>query len=74
MVIEKNYSPEQLRREAMLILNKKLGALNTYRFLAQMGQNQEDYLKLQERLFNGQNVDELYRAAKQHWQKRKRRK
>jgi hypothetical protein len=37
MVIEKNYNPEQLRREAILILNKKLGALNTYRFLAQMG-------------------------------------
>lgn len=71
---EKDYTPEQLRREAILILNRKLGALNTYRFLAQIGQNQEDYLKLQERLFNGQNVDQLYRAAKQHWQKRNRQK
>ncbi len=72
MATEENYTPEELRREAILVLNKKLGALNTYRFLAQISQSQEDYLKLQQRLFNGQNVDELYRAAKEHWQKRKR--
>lgn len=36
--------------------------------------NGNDYPKLQERLFNGQSVDDLYRAAKQHWQKRKRQK
>jgi len=74
MATEKNYTPEELRREAILILNKKLGAFNTYRFLAQVSQSRDDYLKLQQRLFNGQSVDELYRAAKQHWQKRKRQK
>jgi len=30
MATEKNYTPEKLRREAILILHKKLGALNTY--------------------------------------------
>ncbi len=29
MAIEKNYTPEELRREAILILHKKLGALKT---------------------------------------------
>lgn len=29
MATEKDYTPEQLRREAILILNRKLGALNT---------------------------------------------
>lgn len=69
---KKTYSVEDLRREAILILNKKLGAFNTYRFLAQVSQSRDDYLKLQERLFNGQNVDELYQAARRHWQNTKR--
>ena len=74
MVTEKNYGPDELRREAILILNKKLGAFNTSRFLAQMSRSREDYLKLQELLFNGQSVDELYGAAKQHWHRVGRRK
>ena len=74
MVTEKNYTPEQLRHEAILILNKELGALNAYRFLAQISRSREDYLKFQQRLFNGQNVEEIYQAAKGHWRKRKRQK
>ncbi len=70
MVTEKKMNAEELRREAILVLHEKLGALNTHRFLAQISQSQDDYIKLQQRLFNGQNVDELYRAAKKHWQKR----
>ncbi|MGH7598109.1 MAG: hypothetical protein ACREOI_17290 [bacterium] len=72
MATEKNYTSEELRREAILILNKKLGAFNTYRFLAQVSQSRDDYLKFQDRLFNGQNVDDLYNAAKRHWQRKKR--
>jgi len=72
MATEKNYTPEELRREAILILHEKLGALNTYRFLAQVSQSRDDYLKLQQRLFNGQSVNEIYHAAKQHWQRSKR--
>jgi hypothetical protein len=63
-----------LRREAILILHKKLGALNTYRFLAQVSQSRDDYLQLQQRLFNGQSADEIYNVAKRHWQRRKRQK
>jgi len=74
MATEKKYTPEKLRHEAILILHKKLGALNAYRFLAQVSKGQEDYLKLQERLFDGQSVDEFFDAAKQQWQKRKPRK
>jgi len=68
---EKNYTPEQLRHEAMLVLNKELGALNAYRFLAQISRSRGDYLKFQQRLFNGQSVDAIYEGAKEHWQKRK---
>jgi hypothetical protein len=72
MATRKNYTSEELRREAILILNKKLGALNTYRFLAQVSQSRDDYLKFQDRLFTGQSVDDLYNAAKRHWQRKKR--
>lgn len=72
MATSKNYSPEELRRQAILILHKHLGALNTHRFLAQMRESREDYLKFQKRLFRGQSVDELYKAAKEHWQGRRR--
>ena len=72
MATEKNYTPDELRREAILILHEKLGAFNTYRFLAQVSQSRDDYLELQDRLFNGQSVDALYDAANLHWQTTKR--
>lgn len=72
MARQKDFSPEELRREAILVLHQKLGALNTHRFLAQMSRNQDDYLKLQQKLFQRQSVDDLYGAAAEHWQKRKR--
>lgn len=72
MATKKGYSAEELRREAILILNEKLGAFDTYRFLAQVSQSRDDYLKLQERLFSGQSVDDLYQAARRHWQRTKR--
>jgi len=65
---------EELRREAILILHKKLGAFNTYRFLAQVGQSREDHIKLPQRLFNGQSVEEIYQAAKAHRKRKKRHK
>lgn len=71
MARQKDFSPEELRREAILVLHQKLGALNTHRFLAQMSRSQDDYLKLQQKLFQRQSVDDLYGAAKEHWQKRK---
>lgn len=71
MVTEKRLNAEELRREAILALHKRLGALNTHRFLAQISRSQEDYIKFQQRLFNGQSVDELYGTAKKHWQKLK---
>jgi hypothetical protein len=55
------------------ITDRDLRAAGLEHLIADSG-NGNDYLKLQERLLNGQSVDELYRAAKQHWQKRKRQK
>ena len=71
MIIDKNLNPEELRREAIVILNTHLGPLNTYRFLAQISHAGENYLTLQKRLFNSKNVDELYNVAKEHWNTRK---
>jgi hypothetical protein len=36
--------------------------------------SEESIFKLQVRLFHGQSADQLYRAARQRWQKRKRQK
>ncbi|MGH7596484.1 MAG: hypothetical protein ACREOI_09030 [bacterium] len=55
------------------ITDRNLRAAGLEHLIADSG-NRNDYFKLQQRLFNGQSVDELYRAAKQHWQKRKRQK
>ena len=45
--------------------------MNTYRFLAQISQICDDYLKLQEQLFDNRKTDELYAAAKLYWENRK---
>ncbi len=59
------------RNAKVTIADRDLRAAGLEHLIVDSG---NDYLKLQERLLNGQNADQLYRAAKQHWQKRKRQK
>jgi len=50
-------------------LIKELGYSGFLRFIRHSeGISKEDYLKLDDEVFNGMSVDEIYKNAKKHWE------
>jgi len=50
-------------------LIKELGYSGFLRFIRHSeGISKEDYLKLDDEVFNGMSVDEIYENAKKHWE------
>ena len=56
----------QIHQKGLHILVKELGEVDTFRFLAQMSHESKDYLALQDDLFRGMSIDEIYEQAKQY--------
>lgn len=44
---------------------KNLGEVDAIRFLSQISYEKRDYLKIQDELFEGMTVEEIFRKAKQ---------
>ncbi len=53
-------SEQQIVREGEALLIKYLGVAKTARFLSAWRQGAGDYLKIREKLFEGETVDSLY--------------
>ncbi len=66
----KEYSDLELRQTALWILYQQLGAANTVRFLSFYQPHTEDYLAIQDRLFEGLTTEEVYENAANFWQRR----
>ena len=64
-------STAALRKAGYTALIESLGFADTVRFLVQVSQGQGDYLELQDRIFEGMSVDELYEQAEAHWKRQK---
>ena len=65
-----NLSDVQLRHKGLNILFHELGEVDTVRFLSQISHEQRNYLVLQETLFQGMTLDEIYENAKTYSQKK----
>ena len=64
-------SDMEIRQKGLRILFKSLGEVDAIRFLSQITYEKRDYLKLQDELFKGMNVDDIYRKAKEYSVKKK---
>ena len=56
----------QVRKKGFSVLFKELGEVDALRFLSQITHEKKDYMKLQDELFKGMDVDEIYARAKRH--------
>jgi len=61
----------EVREKGLRVLFKNLGEVDAIRFLSQITYEKRDYLKLQDKLFEGMNVEELYKRAKEYSVKKK---
>ncbi|VEN75331.1 conserved hypothetical protein [Candidatus Desulfarcum epimagneticum] len=53
-----------LRRKGLNVLFRELGEVDAVRFLSQISHEPKNYLALQEKLFQGMTVDDIYQNAK----------
>ena len=61
----------EIRKKGLNVLFKSLGEVDAMRFLSQITYEKRDYLKFQDKLFEGLSVKDIYKKAKEY-SKRKR--
>jgi hypothetical protein len=59
-------SDAAIREKGLKVLYKHLGETDAVRFLSQVSTEKKDYLKVQQKLFQGLSVDEVYEQAAAH--------
>lgn len=60
----------EIRKKGLSVLFKNLGEVDAMRFLSQITYEKRDSLKLREELFEGMTVDEIYKKAEEHFEKK----
>lgn len=63
-------SDAEIKRKGLNVLFKEMGEADAIRFLSQISYEKRDYLKLQDELFSGMTVEDIYKKA-QHYFKNK---
>ena len=63
-------SDMEIREKGLRILFKNLGEADAIRFLSQITFEKRDYLKLQDKLFEGMSVEDIYKKAKEYSEKK----
>jgi len=61
----------EIRKKGLNVLFKNLGEVDAMRFLSQITYEKRDYLKLQDELFEGMSVEDIYKKAKEYAEKTK---
>lgn len=57
----------ELKFKGIEALNKTLGASSALRFLTLLHREPTDYVEISSRLYEGQDIDEIFKRAKKHW-------
>jgi len=63
-------SDMEIREKGLRILFKNLGEADAIRFLSQITFEKRDYLKLQDELFEGMSVEDIYKKTKEYSEKK----
>jgi len=67
----KTMSDLEVKKKGLQVLFKELGESDAIRFLSQISYEKRDYLILQEKLFKGMGVDEIFEKARKYSMSRK---
>ena len=69
--MERIASDAEITKKGLKVLFGALGEADAIRFLSQISYEKRDYLKLQDMLFEGMSVDEIYRRVQGYLKKGK---
>ncbi|OHE54501.1 MAG: hypothetical protein A2027_01290 [Thermodesulfovibrio sp. RBG_19FT_COMBO_41_18] len=69
--MQKIASDTEIKRKGLKVLFSELGEADAIRFLSQISYEKRDYLKLQEKLFEGMTVEDIYKKAREHFKKKR---
>jgi hypothetical protein len=69
--MQKIASDTEIKRKGLNVLFKELGEADAIRFLSQISYEKRDYLKLQEKLFEGMSVEDIYKKAREYFKKKR---
>lgn len=61
----------EIKSKGIGVLFRELGEADALRFLSQISYEKRDYLKLQEKLFEGMSVEDIYKKAQEHFRMKK---
>lgn len=62
----------EIRKRGLNVLFKSLGEVDAMRFLSQITYEKRDYLKLQDELFEGMSVEDIYKKATEYSERKQR--
>lgn len=65
-----NISDTELKKKALTLLNKSLGAANTIRFLSLYNMGKQDYMEIRDELFKGMSARQVFNEAADFWKRR----
>lgn len=60
----------EIKIKGIETLNKALGPTGALKFLTMMRREPTDYVKISQRLYEGQSVEDIFKRAKKTWKKR----
>lgn len=64
------YNDKEIIERGSNVLIKELGYSGFIRFIRQLENNgTEDYLSIQQEIYKGMNIDEIYKEANDNWNK-----
>lgn len=68
--MQKMVSDAEIKRKGLNVLFKEMGEADAIRFLSQISYEKRDYLKLQDELFSGMTVEDIYKKAQDYFKKK----
>lgn len=69
--MQKITSDIEIKRKGLTLLFRELGEVEAIRFLSEISYERRNYLKLQEKLFKGMTVEDIYRKAQEYFKKKR---
>lgn len=64
-------SDAEIKNKGIGVLFRELGEADALRFLSQLSYEKRDYLKLQEKLFEGMTVEDIFKKAREYGKKKR---